>query len=116
MLTSGVQSGDLVGVLEGHTDFVKSVTVLPTVPPLLLSTSSDRTFRLWDLSPLESREVPTSRQTVKEHTRPVESASFEVSSHKEPTDRNVDVWTADSLGAIKQWSIKQVRTPCKVTC
>ncbi|KAL1413263.1 hypothetical protein Q8F55_001018 [Vanrija albida] len=101
-------SGDLVGVLEGHSDFVKSVTVLPTVPPLLLSTSSDRTFRLWDLSPLEKRELPTVRQTVKEHTRPVESATFEVSSHAEPTERTVDVWTGDSLGAIKQWSVKQI--------
>ncbi|TXT16073.1 hypothetical protein VHUM_00576 [Vanrija humicola] len=101
-------SGDLVGVLEGHSDFVKSVTVLPTSPPLLLSTSSDKTFRLWNLSPLESRGLPTHRQTVKEHTRPVEAASYEVSSHKEPTERTVGVWTADSLGSIKQWTVKQI--------
>ncbi|KAK8843940.1 hypothetical protein IAR55_006732 [Kwoniella newhampshirensis] len=99
-------SGELLHTLEGHTDFVKSLTVLPTSPPRLLSTSSDRTCRLWDLSPLSTPEktAPRSVQTIKEHTRPVECATYrvELDGSGRPSGR-LSVWTGDSLGAIKRW-------------
>lgn len=106
-MTDTSQSGELVHVLEGHSDFVKSTAVLPTLPPLLVSASSDKSFRLWDLSPLETKAIPVSRQVVKEHTRPVDAAVFAVSDdNKEPT---VSMWTADSMGVMKEWKIPQVR-------
>jgi len=98
------QSGELVCALEGHSDFVKSVTVLPTTPPTLISTSSDKSFRLWDLTPLETRAAPTFKQVVKDHTRPVDSAAYAVAE-----DGSLTVWTADSMGVLKQWSMPLVR-------
>lgn len=88
--------------LVGHSDFVKSVTVLPTSPATLISTSSDKSFRLWDLSPLEIREAPTFKQAIKEHTRPVDAAASAVE------DGALTVWTADSMGVLKQWHIPLV--------
>ncbi|CAK9785580.1 putative cytoplasm protein [Cutaneotrichosporon oleaginosum] len=99
------KSGEQRFVLEGHADFVKSVTILPTNPPLLLSTSSDKSCRLWDLSPLRTGDSPVALQTVKDHTRPVETAAFRI-----PDDpaSPLTVWTADSMGVIKEWKIPQV--------
>lgn len=102
-IDANAQTGEVVCVLEGHSDFVKSVTVLPTIPPTLLSTSSDKSFQLWDLSPLEEKRRPVSRQVVKEHSRPIDSAAFRLSD-----DDSLTVWTADSLGALKQWAMPQV--------
>ncbi len=79
--------------------------MLPTTPPILVSTSSDKTFRLWDLSPLETRSSPTSRQIVKEHTRPVDTAAYALVVDAEVS--TVTVYTADSMGVIKQWAIPQ---------
>lgn len=106
------QTAELVATLEGHTDFVKSVTVLPTTPSFLLSTSSDRTCRLWDLMPLQSRQAPVCRQVVKLHTRPVETAAYFVGE-----DLTVTVWTSDSMGVIKEWTINKVPPPlCGADC
>ncbi|RSH82685.1 uncharacterized protein EHS24_007679 [Apiotrichum porosum] len=100
-------SGQLVHTLEAHSDFVKSTTVLPTVPPMLLSTSSDKSFRLWDLSPLTEKGIPVSRQVVKEHTRPVDSAAYAL-CEEEPSI--MLVWTADSMGVLKEWKISHLPT------
>ncbi|WWD22567.1 hypothetical protein CI109_107060 [Kwoniella shandongensis] len=104
------ESGELLHTLEGHTDFVKSLTVLPTSPPLLLSTSSDRTCRLWDLSSLSTptTTAPRSVQTLKDHTRPVECATYkvEVDGNGRPTGA-LGVWTGDSLGIIKKWQLRE---------
>ncbi|OCF44065.1 cytoplasmic protein [Kwoniella heveanensis CBS 569] len=101
------QSGDLLHTLQGHTDFIKSLTVLPLTPPLLLSTSSDRTIRLWDISDLSSgAPSPRSIQTIKEHIRPVECSVYkvEVCAAGQPTGA-ISVWTGDSLGTIKRWEV-----------
>ncbi|WVF65983.1 hypothetical protein IAT40_000721 [Kwoniella sp. CBS 6097] len=98
------QSGELLHTLQGHTDFVKSLSVIPVSPPLLLSTSSDRTIRVWDISDLQL--APRSIQTLKQHTRPVECSVYklQLDSAGEPTGA-ISVWTGDSLGAIKRWEI-----------
>ncbi|WVQ93618.1 hypothetical protein IAU59_000694 [Kwoniella sp. CBS 9459] len=98
------QSGDLLHTLQGHTDFIKSLTVLPLSPPLLLSTSSDRTIRIWDISDLQA--TPRSIQTLKDHTRPVECSVYRlnVDPSGQPTG-GISVWTGDSLGAIKRWEV-----------
>lgn len=106
------KSGEQVCVLEGHSDFVKSVTVLPTSPPTLLSTSSDKSCRLWDLSPLENLKPPTTIQIIKEHTRPVETAAFRIA---EDPAAPLTVWTADSMGVIKEWATARVRATLTLT-
>jgi len=96
----------MLHVLEGHTDFVKSITILPSPKPLLLSTSSDRTIRLWDLTPLSSRATPGCVQMIREqHTRPVECAAWRLDIEAE--DAFPSVWTADSLGVIKRWMLEK---------
>lgn len=54
------------------------------------------------MAPLEERKPPTFKQVVKEHTRPVDSAAYVVS------DEGLTVWTADSMGVLKQWSMPLV--------
>jgi WD40 repeat protein len=85
--------------LQGHSDFIKSLTILPG--PALLSTSSDRTARLWDLRPLADGSDPECVQILRQHTRPVECAAYRTATPDMP---GCIVWTADSLGAIKQWT------------
>ncbi|WVQ80270.1 hypothetical protein IAT38_002375 [Cryptococcus sp. DSM 104549] len=105
-------SATLLATLSLHSDFIKSVTILPTSPPLLLSTSSDRACRVWDLSALaavvavaEAQEgslegkIPCV-QVLRNHTRPVECAAYKVEE-----DGTVVVWTGDSLGVIKRWEV-----------
>ncbi|WVQ76246.1 hypothetical protein IAR50_005911 [Cryptococcus sp. DSM 104548] len=102
-------SGHLVRTVQGHGDFIKSLTILPLPCPLLLSTSSDRTVRLWSIASLVKPErdgKAETQQIIKEHTRPVECAAyrFEVDAEGQSTG-GLTVWTADSLGVIKQWQV-----------
>lgn len=85
--------------------------MLPTSPATLLSTSSDKTCRLWDLSALEKHEGPPTIQTIKEHTRPVDSAAY-WTSETAPQGK-FTVWTSDSLGVIKRWSMERVSRNAK---
>lgn len=93
-----IQTGAPLVTLDGHADFVKSVTILPG--PALLSTSSDRTIRLWDLRPLVVEQTPAHIQTLRQHTRPVDCTAWRQDSHA----IGIHVWTGDSLGVIKQWT------------
>jgi WD40 repeat protein len=103
VLTS--QTGELKHELKGHSDFVKSLTIIqiPGTTPYLLTTSSDRTIRLWDLSPLQTDDggsAPISALPLKEHTRPVDCAAWRVDE-----SGHLAIWTADSMGIIKEWEI-----------
>jgi WD40 repeat protein len=103
LLTS--QTGELKHELKGHSDFVKSLTIIqiPGTAPYLLTTSSDRTIRLWDLSPLQTDDggsAPISALPLKEHTRPVDCAAWRVDDSGQ-----LAIWTADSMGIIKEWEI-----------
>ncbi|KAK4687523.1 hypothetical protein P7C73_g2604, partial [Tremellales sp. Uapishka_1] len=104
------ESGELVTTLEGHSDFVKSLTIIPGSSPFLLSTSSDRTFRLWALRPLLAGDRPFHLQTIKDHTRPIECVAWseELDANSTPTGE-ISVWTGDSMGIIKQWLLKSGR-------
>ncbi|WWC85896.1 uncharacterized protein L201_000763 [Kwoniella dendrophila CBS 6074] len=105
-------SGELIHTLESHVDFIKSLLVLPLSPPILLSTSSDRTIKLWDLSSLTSSSASSSSfqprciQTMKEHTRPVECSIYklEIDINGKPTG-GITIYTGASLGTIKKWGI-----------
>ncbi len=103
-----MQSGSMLHILEGHADFVKSLTILPSSDLFLLSTSSDRTVRLWDLAPLLVGGIPSSIQTIRDHhTRPVECATWKLDYEtEESVDARLTVWTADSLGVIKRWLLE----------
>lgn len=92
VLTS--QTGEHVETLTGHVDFVKSLLVLPGH---LLSTSSDRTIKVWKLGSGNSDSRSECVQTVKEHVRPVDQSTFTIE------DDRVRVWTADSMGVINEW-------------
>jgi WD40 repeat protein len=95
------QTGELKHELQGHTDFVKSLTIIPGTTPYLITTSSDRSIRLWDLTPLKEGVMPKSTLPIKEHTRPVDCAAwrFDEAGH-------LTIWTADSMGVIKEWEIE----------
>ncbi|WWC66639.1 uncharacterized protein I206_100542 [Kwoniella pini CBS 10737] len=105
-------SGELLHTLEGHVDFLKSLLVLPLSKLILLSTSSDRTIKLWDLSSISpsisnTTSKPKCIQNVKEHTRPVECSIYklELDLNGKPTG-GIDLYTGDSLGLIKRWNVQ----------
>lgn len=52
-------------------------------------------------------------QTIKEHTRPVDSAAYFIP--EAGTQDNIIVWTSDSLGVIKRWNLSKVRSHNKRT-
>ncbi|OCF59552.1 hypothetical protein L486_02219 [Kwoniella mangroviensis CBS 10435] len=99
-------TGELLHTLESHVDFIKSLLILPSTNHLtLLSTSSDRTIKLWDISSLLSSSTPRCIQNIKEHTRPVECSVYksDIDVNGKPTG-GITVYTGDSLGLIKVWS------------
>jgi WD40 repeat protein len=80
---------------------VKSLTI---IPGYLLSTSSDRSIKLWRLGERPLSEGLDCAQTLKLHSRPVDCSAV---SQTENDDGEVQtrVWTADSMGVIHEWSI-----------
>lgn len=101
-LTLGSQTGELKHELKGHTDFVKSLAIIAHPTPYLLTTSSDRSIRLWDLRSLlsDTETAPRSTLPVKEHSRPVDCSAWRVDENGQ-----LAIWTADSMGVIKEWEI-----------
>lgn len=79
-----------------HTDFLKSLQILPG--GYLVSTSSDRSIKLWNISFDDVIVKAQCEQTIKEHTRPVDQSEIGL------VDGQVTLWTADSMGTIKQWT------------
>lgn len=98
---SSDESGKQIHVLEGHSDFVKSIMLIPLNPARLISTSSDRTFRCWDISATPMTK-PTAELPVKLHTRPVECSAWKVDDVGQD---GVLLWTADSMGVICEWKL-----------
>ncbi|ORY34227.1 cytoplasm protein [Naematelia encephala] len=92
-------TAELLFVLEGHSDFVKSLTVIPHCC-LLVSTSTDRSIRLWDLTALKSKLAPITTQVVRAHHRPVDCVVWRADG------LTITLWSADSMGVIKQWSLR----------
>lgn len=83
---------------------MKSLTIIPCSPILLLSTSSDRTVRIWSLGTLSAGGSPECVQVIRAHSRPVECSAV-----RPEEDGRLRVWTGDSLGLIKEWIVTDGR-------
>lgn len=95
-------SGALLSTTAAHSDFVKSLLVLPQLG-LLVSGSSDKLMNVWDLSDPTS---PLRRlSSVKEHTRPVECMALESEGLQ------TTFFTGDSMGSIRRWTISRDGRP-----
>ena len=101
-----MQDGQCLHVLVGHTDFVKSLTLLPS-SRFLVSTSSDRTIRLWDLTTLQQGKTPRCVDIINQHTRPVDCAAVAAVPDEENPDagHRVTFWTGDSMGVLNEWIV-----------
>ncbi|GJJ12276.1 hypothetical protein Clacol_006517 [Clathrus columnatus] len=67
---------------------------------ILVSSSSDKTVRIWHTGNLE--QPLTQLGLIRAHTRPVEALAFE-----KCTDTSGILYTADSLGSVKVWDLQR---------
>lgn len=95
-----MQTGQLLSSTPAHTDFVKSLLVIPHLD-ILLSGSSDKTIAVWSLSSLAtSPDQPLQRlHQIKSHTRPVDS--FVLADSMQSSQATV--YAGDSMGVIRTW-------------
>jgi len=85
-----------------HEDFVKTLLLVPSLG-LLVSGSSDKSVRFWDLSSPDSPGGLPPVGSISAHSRPVESlaAYLDVTG---PSPHLV-LFTADTMGVIKVWDV-----------
>ncbi|OCH87419.1 WD40 repeat-like protein [Obba rivulosa] len=94
----------LISFTPAHADFVKTLLVIPKLQ-LLVSGSSDKIVRLWDLSTCENGQPLTSVGSISAHTRPVECLDARMQS-----DSSAILYTADTMGIIKVWELTREAT------
>ncbi|QRV74753.1 Katanin p80 WD40 repeat-containing subunit B1 [Ceratobasidium sp. AG-Ba] len=102
------ETGALVSTTKAHSDFLKTLLVIPQLN-LLVSGSSDKHIKLWDLTTLTTPS-PTSLPQIGSstgHTRPVECI---VADPTQPITAT-RVYSADSMGVIKVWSVETHPAP-----
>ncbi|KAF8688860.1 WD domain, G-beta repeat, partial [Rhizoctonia solani] len=102
-----VETGDLLSTTKAHSDFLKTLLIIPQLN-LLVSGSSDKHVKLWDLSVLTS---PTAHNeslvqigSTTGHTRPVECLAVDSSV-------GYRLYSADSMGVIKAWEVESHPAP-----
>ncbi|KAJ3997533.1 WD40-repeat-containing domain protein [Lentinula boryana] len=88
---------DLISSTDAHSDFVKSLLVIPSAN-LLVSGSSDKLIRFWNLH-VEQQPLQ-SAGSLSSHTRPVECLSSRVSENGD-----VELCTGDTMGIIRLWTL-----------
>ncbi|OSX65158.1 hypothetical protein POSPLADRAFT_1053931 [Postia placenta MAD-698-R-SB12] len=93
------ETKELISSTPAHSDFVKSLCVVPSLA-LLISSSSDKTLRFWDLSTYQNGQPLHSVGSLSAHTRPVESLNAYPLS-----DSSAILYTADTMGVIKVWEL-----------
>ncbi|KAF9793034.1 WD40 repeat-like protein [Thelephora terrestris] len=98
------ETKELVSVTEAHSDFVKALFVLPKCN-LLVSASSDKVLRLWDLSNATGTAPLISVGSISAHTRPVEALGGEAVS-----DDSAILYSADTMGVLKIWLLERDTT------
>lgn len=118
------QTKRLLSTTVGHSDFVKSLLVIPSLD-LLVSTSSDKIVRFWyvnsyssvslpphndalfrDLSKFQEGKPLTSAGSISAHTRPVEALATRPLSNSSAV-----LYTADTMGIIKIWELTKEPAP-----
>lgn len=97
-----LQTKELLTTISIHSDFVKTLLVVPhPTHPFLLTGSSDKTLKLTSLTPFLSfsSHPPmngfSAYQTIKDHTRPV----TRLGSGQE------GLYSGDSMGRVIVWSL-----------
>ncbi|KIM87594.1 hypothetical protein PILCRDRAFT_284328 [Piloderma croceum F 1598] len=91
----------LISSTPAHSDFVKCLFVIPSLN-LLVSGSSDKIVRYWDLSAISEGAPLSSLGYISSHTRPVECVDgFSQSA------TSAVLYTADTMGVIKVWDIEK---------
>ncbi|CUA76000.1 Katanin p80 WD40 repeat-containing subunit B1 [Rhizoctonia solani] len=102
-----VETGNLLSTTKGHSDFLKTLLVIPHLK-LLVSGSSDKHIKLWDLNVLTSLTTHTESLTqigsTTGHTRPVECLAADPST-------DYRIYSADSMGVIKAWEVESHPAP-----
>ncbi|VDC07116.1 unnamed protein product [Peniophora sp. CBMAI 1063] len=94
------ETGELLSTTLAHEDFVKSLHAIPS-KNLLVSGSSDKAVRFWDLSSASSSSPLKAVGSLSSHRRPVEA----LASHVAPNG-DVILFTSDSAGLINAWSLR----------
>ncbi|KAI0703594.1 WD40-repeat-containing domain protein [Cytidiella melzeri] len=100
-----VESKQVYSSTEGHADFVKALLVVPSID-LLVTSSSDKIIRFWDLSLLEEGKPLRSAGSINAHTRPVEA----IAARLLPGGSTI-LYTADTMGIIKVWQLEKEDGP-----
>ncbi|KAF8558477.1 WD40 repeat-like protein [Imleria badia] len=94
----------LISSTTAHDDFVKCLFVLHRAR-LLVSSSSDKIVRFWDLTDvLEEKLRPAG--SISAHSRPVECITGVAHS-----ETSVTLMTADTIGVIKIWKLERESGP-----
>ncbi|KAJ3760097.1 WD40-repeat-containing domain protein [Lentinula raphanica] len=88
---------ELISSTDAHSDFVKSLLVIPSAN-LLVSGSSDKLIRFWTLH--TDQQPLQSVGSLSSHTRPVECLAGHVLSNGD-----VELCTGDTMGIIRLWSL-----------
>ncbi|KAG9083577.1 hypothetical protein FRC07_013887, partial [Ceratobasidium sp. 392] len=99
------ETGMLISTTKAHSDFLKTLLVIPELN-LLISGSSDKHLKLWDLTTLISPTPGSLTQIGSStgHARPVECLATD------PTQPS-RVYSADSMGVIKAWDVESHAAP-----
>ncbi|CAE7133482.1 unnamed protein product [Rhizoctonia solani] len=101
------ETGNLLSTTKAHSDFLKTLLVIPHLK-LLVSGSSDKRVKLWDLSVLISPATHTESLiqigSTTGHTRPVECLAADSST-------SCRIYSADSMGVIKAWEVESHPAP-----
>ncbi|KAH7926290.1 WD40 repeat-like protein [Leucogyrophana mollusca] len=92
---------EIISSTLAHEDFVKTLFVV-SATKLLISSSSDKIVRIWDISDATEGKALTAVGSISAHTRPVESISAEAN-----VDGSVTLFTADTMGVIKVWTLEK---------
>ncbi|KAG8961461.1 hypothetical protein FRC03_005350 [Tulasnella sp. 419] len=96
-------TNSIISETVAHDDFVKCLLIIPS-SRILVSSSSDKTVKLWDLSditlPQSSGKPLHQLASISRHTRPVEALSY--------MDGNpLTLFTGDSMGVISVWNLDE---------
>ncbi|KAF5373133.1 hypothetical protein D9758_001692 [Tetrapyrgos nigripes] len=94
----------LISSTDSHSDFVKSLFVYPSLN-LLVSGSSDKIVRFWDLTDTLDGQPLKSAGSISSHTRPVECLGGRVGE-----DGSVELCTGDTMGIINLWTLTKEDT------